>query len=57
MRARIAADTREPVLEHAAGEERVSDLRDQGASWLVDAARRRRRVIAPVIDGVPVPTL
>jgi hypothetical protein len=30
MRARVAADAGEPVVEHAAGEERVRDLRDHG---------------------------
>jgi hypothetical protein len=30
VRARVAADAREPVLEHPAFEERVRDLRDHG---------------------------
>ena len=90
MRTVVTANTREPEVEDAAGEELVGDLCDHGAprtvlarealvvdrlqalqmirhqpkerrrlgpSGLVDAARRRRHVIAPVIDVVPVPTL
>ncbi len=30
VRARLAVDAREPVLEHPTGEERVSDLCDEG---------------------------
>jgi len=35
VRARIAADACEPVLQHAAREERVSDLRDHGPPWAI----------------------
>jgi len=31
VRARVATDAREPVLEHPAGEELLRDLRDDGA--------------------------
>ena len=41
-----AADAREPVVEHAAGEERVSDLRDHGAPWAILARH------ALVVDGL-----
>ena len=37
VRAGIAADAREPVLEHAAGEELVSDLCDDGPPGAVFA--------------------
>jgi hypothetical protein len=37
VRARIAADTREPVVERAAGEELVRDLGDDGAPWAMRA--------------------
>ena len=36
-RARVAANPRTPVVEHAAGEELVSDLRDHGAPRAVRA--------------------
>ncbi len=39
VRARVAANAREPVVEHAAGEERVSDLRDDGAPWAILARK------------------
>ena len=86
----VAPHACEAVLQYAAREELLGNLRDHGAPWavlarealvvdrlqalqmirhqpkerrrlrapgFVDATRRRRRVIAPVIDGVPVPTL
>ncbi len=46
MRARVAADAREPVVEHAAGEELVGDLCDHGAPWAVLARE------ALVVDGL-----
>jgi len=39
VRARVAANAREPVVEHAAGEELVSDLRDDGAPWAILARK------------------
>ena len=55
VRARIAADAREPVVEHAAGEELVSDLRDDGAPQAVlalDRVRPRATVVLPLNAGL-----
>ena len=48
VRAGIVADAREPVVEHAAGEERVRDLRDHGAARAVLA---RETVVADRLQG------
>jgi hypothetical protein len=50
VRARVATDAREPVVEHAAGEELLGHLRDHGApqavlapeALVVDDCRRCR---------------
>ena len=46
VRARLAAEAREPVLEHPAGEELVSDLHDDGPPGAVLAGE------AVVVDGL-----
>jgi len=51
VRARIAADACEPVLQHAAREERVSDLRDHGPPW---AIRAREAVVVDRLQPLQV---
>jgi len=51
VRARIAADAGEPVLQHAAREERVSDLRDHGPPWAILA---REAVVVDRLQAVQV---
>ena len=47
MRAGIAADAGEAVLQHAAGEEVVGDLCEDGATWAILARE------AVVVDRLP----
>ena len=51
MRTVVAANTREPVVEHAAGEERVGHLRDHGATRAVLA---REALVVDRLQALPM---